>query len=119
MKKRFLFVNQHPPYGTLKAKEALDALLMASAFEQTISVLFLGDGVFQLLKNQAPQSIGSKNISANISALPIYDVNAIFVDEQDLTERGLTSDNFILPVKALSSAQVAQLIQQQDIVLSF
>jgi tRNA 2-thiouridine synthesizing protein C len=119
MKKRFLFINHKPPYGSFAAKESLDALLMASAFEQTIQVLFLGDGVFQLKKDQQRQAIATKNIAANLAALAVYDIKDIFVAKTDLTSRGLTTDDLILPVKALSTEQVSQLMNNQDVILSF
>lgn len=119
MKKRFLFINQHPPYGTFKAKEALDALLMASVFEQTIQVLFLGDGIFQLKKDQQAKAIGVKNVASQLAALSVYDINDIFVAEHDLSARGLSVDDLIIPVKTLSQAEVSDLCENQDIILSF
>lgn len=119
MKKRFLFVNQHPPYGSFKAKEALDALLMASAFEQTIQVLFLGDGVFQLKKDQNTKLRHTKNIASNLSALAVYDIHDVFVAEKDLSARGLTVNDLILTVTALSQAEISRLCENQDIILSF
>ena len=119
MKKRFLFINNKPPYGSLAAKESLDALLMASAFEQTIQVLFLGDGVFQLKKEQVRQAINTKNIASQLTALAVYDITDIFVAEADLTNRGLTADDLILPVKTLSTDEVSHLMNNQDVILSF
>ncbi|MEJ2418879.1 MAG: DsrE family protein, partial [Exilibacterium sp.] len=44
-KKKILVVNRHPPYGSSLAKESLDAVLAASAYEQDIGILYIGDGV--------------------------------------------------------------------------
>ena len=45
--KRFLFVNRRAPYGTGYAAEMLEAVLIAAAFDQSVHLAFLDDGVFQ------------------------------------------------------------------------
>jgi len=47
-----LFVMTQAPYGNSLAKESLDALLASGVFEQEVSALFTGDGVWQLIKDQ-------------------------------------------------------------------
>ncbi len=49
--KRFMYVNRKAPYGTIYALESLEMVLVAAAFEQDVSMVFLDDGVFQLKKN--------------------------------------------------------------------
>jgi tRNA 2-thiouridine synthesizing protein C len=117
--KQFLFINRKAPYGSFYAHEALDALLMTAAFGQHISVLFLEDGVFQLKKNQQPQDLGMKNFNANLSALPVYDVTALYVSHDALTERGLTQADLILPVTLLDNIAIHDLMAKQDVTLSF
>src|SRR5690625_1703232 len=48
----------------------------------------MDDGVFQLLKNQDPQKLQQKSLSANLSALPLYEVENLFVHSESLTMRG-------------------------------
>ncbi len=50
--KKLLFISRHAPYGSSLARDALDAVLASSAYDQQLSLLFMDDGVFQLLKNQ-------------------------------------------------------------------
>ena len=57
IKKRFMIVNHRPPHGTLHAWESLDLTLTAAAFEQEVSVVFLDDGVYQLLAKQDTRQI--------------------------------------------------------------
>ena len=48
--KKFLYVNRRAPYGTIYALESLEVVLIGAAFEQDVSLAFLGDGVYQLAK---------------------------------------------------------------------
>ena len=52
VKKKFMFVNRKAPYGTIYALEALEVVLISAAFEQDVSLAFLDDGVYQLMKGQ-------------------------------------------------------------------
>ncbi|MCK7492950.1 MAG: sulfurtransferase complex subunit TusD [Comamonadaceae bacterium] len=49
-----LFVLRHPPHGSMNAQESLDMILAAAAFDQSVSLLFLDDGVFQLEAGTVP-----------------------------------------------------------------
>ena len=49
--KKLLFVLRQAPYGSTLAKDALDAILATSAYEQDLSIAFIDDGVFQLINN--------------------------------------------------------------------
>jgi tRNA 2-thiouridine synthesizing protein C len=117
--KKISIVQRRPPYGTSFAKEALDVVLMASAFEQEISMIFLDDAVWQLKSNQDTNVIGLKNFSATFKALELYEVKKIFVELESLQQRGVQETDLLLPVTVLSSSDLSQLLQQQDLILSF
>ena len=72
VKKKFLFVNRKAPYGTIYALEALEVVLISAAFEQDVSLAFLDDGVYELMKGQSTTSIGMKNFSPTYRALGDY-----------------------------------------------
>lgn len=120
MQKRILFISRHSPYGSSIAREALDAVLASAAYDQQISLLFMDDGVFQLLPQQDPSSIGQKSFAAMLSILPLYDVNNIFVHQQSLQSRGIEPGDIILEdAQIIDSCGVNQLLTQQDQLLSF
>ena len=56
MKYQLAFLFTQPPFGTATSREGLDALLAASAFcdEDDILIIFLDDGVFNLLEGATP-----------------------------------------------------------------
>jgi len=117
--KKILFVNTRAPYGSSMARDALDALLAASAYEQDLSVLFLGEAVFQLLRNQNPKAISMKNLAATLPVLPMYDIKQIYVQESALSSRGLSIDDLVLPAKVLGEDEIAALMDSQGAILSF
>ena len=131
--KKFMYVNRKAPYGTIYAWEALEVVLIGAAFEQDVSLAFMDDGVFQLVKGQDTTELGIKNFSPTYSALGDYDVNKIYVEKESLEARGLTVDD-LMPLKyededddwaekdsirVVTAAEMAEILEQQDVVLSF
>lgn len=131
--KRFMYVNRKAPYGTVYALESLEVVLIGAAFDQDVSLAFLDDGVFQLTKGQDTKGVGMKNFSPTYSALGDYDVTKIFVEKESLEERGLTVDDLQHltyededddwaekdSIKLVSREELAGLMEEQDVMLSF
>ena len=116
--KRFMYVNRRAPYGTIYALECLEVVLVAAAFDQDVSVVFVDDGVCQLKKNQDTTGIGMKNFSKTYGALDDYDVEKIYVEKESLDARGLTEDDLVIPVQVLAADQLRVVMAQQDVVIS-
>lgn len=116
--KRFLFILRHAPYGTAFGREGLDAILMSSAFVPT-AVLLLGDGVFQLAREQHPETLDFKNHAATFRALEQYDVRDVYVSARDLEARALTVEQLSIPVTALSDDEIRELMHDREMILSF
>ena len=116
--KRFMYVNRKAPYGTIYALECLEVVLIAAAFDQDVSVVFLDDGVCQLKKNQDTTGIGMKNFSKTFGALDDYDVEKIYVEKESLAARGLTADDLVIPVEVLAADELREVMAQQDVVIS-
>ena len=116
--KRFMYVNRRPPYGTIYALECLEVVLIAAAFDQDVSVVFVDDGVCQLKKNQDTAAIGMKNFSNTYRALDDYDVEKIYVEQESLDARGLTAEDLIIPVEIVAAENLREIMAQQDVVIS-
>lgn len=43
----------------------------------------------------------------------------LYVDKKSMEERGLIEDDLLVPVEILDEAQMAELMEQQDVILSF
>lgn len=120
--KKFLYVNRKAPYGTIYALESLEVVLISAAFDQDVSLAFIDDGVYEIKKDQkttVSSGIGVKDFSKTYRALEDYDITKLYVDQMSMEERGLTPDDFIVPVEVLDSAQMAEMMEQQDVILSF
>jgi tRNA 2-thiouridine synthesizing protein C len=117
--KKFLYLNRRAPYGTIYALESLEVVLIGAAFDQDVSLAFIDDGVYELKKNQDTTKAEMKNFSPTYRALEGYDVEKLYVDKASLEARGLTEEDLVVPVQVLDAAQMTQLMEQQDVVLSF
>ena len=117
--KRFLYVNRKAPYGTIYALESLEVVLIGAAFEQDVSLAFVGDGVYQLVKGQNTQGLEMKNFSPTFRALEDYDVTKLYVEQEALQARGLTEADLVVPVEAVSAERMAEIMDSQDVILSF
>jgi len=117
--KRFLYVNRKAPYGTIYALESLEVVLIGAAFDQDVSLAFVGDGVYQLAKGQDTKALEVKNFSPTFRALDDYDVNKIYVDEDALRARGLTEADLVIPVELVSAGRMGEIMESQDVILSF
>lgn len=117
--KKFMFVNRKAPYGTIYALESLEVVLISAAFDQDVSLVFMDDGVYQIVKGQHTKAIDVKNFSPTYRALEGYDIEKLYVDKASLDSRGLTEDDLLVDVNVLDAADMAKLMAEQDVVLSF
>lgn len=131
--KKFLYVNRKAPHGSIYALESLEVVLIGAAFEQEVTLMFIDDGVYQLLRQQDTGEIGTKNFAPTYRALGDYDVNRIFVERESLELRGLSKDD-LMPltwededddwaekdsIRVVGSAELGEIIEQQDVLLNF
>lgn len=119
MMKRICIAQRSTPYQSLQAREALDAALMISAFDQRLSLLFFDDGVYQLLAQDTPNNYHLKNVAASLAALDLYDIREVLVEQESLDSRNIKPDNLALNCKILSRDDVKRHLGAQDLVLSF
>ena len=116
---RLVLLTRHAPYGGAGPREAIDTALAAAAFDLPVTVVFDGDGVWQLVRDQAPGAIEEKNVGANLEALPLFDVEDLRVTRRALDERGLDAEDLLLPVTVLDDPALGALLRSADQVLSF
>ena len=115
--KRFMYVNRRAPHGTIYAHETLEVVLIAAAFDQDVSVVFLDDGVYQIKKDQDTTGIGIKNFTRAFRALDDYDVEKLYVERESLEARGLTAEDLMVPVEVVSTERLREIMAEQDVVL--
>lgn len=115
---RYLFILKQSPYQSNLAREALDFALASAAFDQDVSVLFMGDGIFQLLSNQQSQQ-GKKNIEKTLASLSMFDIDSIYYSHNCSLERAANPEQFSLNATNASAQDIQQLLQAADKVFSF
>ena len=131
--KKFMYLNRRAPYGTIYAWESLEVVLIGAAFDQDVSLAFLDDGVYQLVQGQDTSDVDMKNFSPTYQALGDYDVTKLYVEKESLDERGLTLED-LMPltyededddwaekdsIRVLSRAELADIMDEQDVLFSF
>lgn len=117
--KKMMFVNRKAPYGTIYALESLEVKLISAAFDQDVSVVFTDDGVFDLKKGQDTSATGMKNFSPTYRALEGYDIEKLYVDRESLDTRGLSEEELVVPVEVVSTEQLSNLMEEQEVIFTF
>ena len=115
--KKIMHVLRHAPHGTIYTYEGLEMILIMAAYEQDLSVVFIGDGIYALKKNQETSGIGIKGFSRTFMALDGYDVEKLYVDQYSLEERGLTVEDLVVDVEVMSSAEIGRRMKEQDVII--
>ncbi len=116
--KKVLVIHTQPSFNNLAGKEALDLSLILGSYEQDVSVVFYGQGVFQTLAHQDAESILQKDYISTIKALDIYDIENVYVDTNSLESYGLKNSERLNNVKCLNRQEFLSLKDNAEIVFT-
>ncbi|WP_193164386.1 sulfurtransferase complex subunit TusC [Microbulbifer hainanensis] len=120
MANRTLAICRQAPYGSALAREGLEAVLAAAAMDQSPELLFVNDGVFQLLDGQEPAAIEQKSLQRNLQALPMFGVETLHVCKLSLSQRGIDPAQLqITGAEIVLVVDVGKFIAGFDIALNF
>jgi tRNA 2-thiouridine synthesizing protein C len=117
--KTISILNTSAPFGQSNAKDALDVALIMGTYEQITHLFFQGDGVWQLVKNQQPESIQVKDFLKTFAAFEFYDLENIYVCKQSLNTRNLPESFHIDNVQVLDKTDFSKKLTASDLVLRF
>jgi tRNA 2-thiouridine synthesizing protein C len=118
MARSMLIITRQAPWAGPSAREALDIALAGGAFELPLGLLFLDDGVFQLAPAQDAAALQQKDLTANLQALPMFGVDALYASARSLDERGLAEAGLSLAVEVLDDAALGALLNRYDHVIT-
>jgi tRNA 2-thiouridine synthesizing protein C len=104
--------------NTVHAQEALDSVLVAGVFDQSVSLLFKDEGVWQLATRESGGKHTSDKTIETVLSLADYEVRALYVCEHSLSSRNLSQEDLLVPVEVLNIEQQTQLISRQDAVIN-
>ena len=118
-----LFIQSTSPQQGIGNQEGLDPALMGSAFTEC-ALLFLGEGVLQLLRHQVPgeankMSLKDEDTFLNEQALKNYGIAEVFCCQMSLEERHLEACQLMLPVTLVTGDAIHALISRYDKTLCF
>ena len=119
MAKSLLLVNRQAPWSGLGAREMLDIAFAGGAFDLPVGLLFLDDGVLQLQPRQSPVQLEQKDLCANLQALPMFGVEALYVCAHSLRERGMHGRPLAMTASVLDTQQIRELFARYDQVMTF
>lgn len=112
-------INSKGPWDGDDARNALDMIMMAVSLDQDVQVIFLHDGVYQLLAQQA-QALETKNPLVKYRILAdVFEMESLYVLDSALSERNLQSVPLAVNVERIDTERCNQLLQQSDKVVRF
>lgn len=117
------------PHGSIYVQEAIEVMFIVASYGMDLSVVFLDDGVLALKDGQDTSELGIKGFVASLGALTDFEVTQVYVDEQSLNDRNLSSADLVFigedeeteePVKAQvkSSEEIAKMMAEQNSIMS-
>lgn len=118
-RKSILVVSRHAHPGSSLPRSALDTALAAAAFDQPVTLLFLGEGVLQLLPGQDSGAAGVRNLRKVLDSLPLYEIETVYVDAAAAAAFGLQRDALPPQTEWLDAAGMQALLARHDHVLGF
>lgn len=114
-----VFILRHSPYNSSLAREALDMALAFAAFDEDVALVFMGDGIYQLIDNQNTQAQGVKNIAKTLDSLALFDIEKIYVCEQSLLARLPNAEQLKPLATMITATELHSLIQSSQQVFNF
>jgi len=117
--KTIAFIFRQTPLGGSLSREAIDMALATASFDQNVKVIFLGDGVWQLIKSQAGTSMMPKRISKMLSSFEMFGIDSVHVDEQSLAARAIDINTLIDTIPLQITSDITRVIDSANHVVTF
>ncbi|CAD5258351.1 MULTISPECIES: sulfurtransferase complex subunit TusC [Halomonadaceae] len=114
-----LVIIRHAPHSSNWLREGLDAALVAAAFGQPVHLLFMGQGIMALLKEQGSGAPGQKATLPTIDMLEMYDIDKLWVTEEALQGMHLSADSLVEGITLIADQEIPGLLQQHTQILNF
>ncbi|RRV04415.1 sulfurtransferase complex subunit TusC [Pseudomonas sp. v388] len=118
MPKSLLIVSRQSPWSGPSAREALDIVLAGGAFDLPIGLLFMDDGVFQLVPQQNAAALEQKDLTANLRALDMFGIDDLYACGRSLDERGLAGIVAQSAIICKQGAELSALMDSYDQVIT-
>ena len=119
MEKKIGIVNRQAPHGRSHAREGLDLTLALSAYNESLSVFFIDDGVYHLLKKHQADGILQKDFQPMLKMFDLYDIEQVYVCAESLVKRNISVEQLVIKTELLSAEEIKLHLAEQDQLMSF
>ena len=116
---KVLYIFTTAPYSNAVGQEGLDAVLVGTAFELDISILFIHNGVFQIKQGQDNSGSELKQVTKTFKALGDFGVDKLYAFDTSLAAAGLSKEQFCVDVEIVEHQFIRDLINQSIRVFTF
>lgn len=113
------FIFRSAAHGCASGREGLDAALATSALNEEIGIFFIGDGVYQLLEEQAPAAILQRHYAPTFGLFELYDIENVYICRQALAERGLSQASLVITPQVLALDELQARLAEYSVRLNF
>jgi tRNA 2-thiouridine synthesizing protein C len=111
-----LWIIDSLPLSTEKAREDLDVIFMLAAFDIKITLLFIEQGIFQLLNTDHSQ-IKQRAFTPLLMACKDYEIENLYVLNESLIRFNLTPNDFTMPISLIYQKDLAKLRASVDYII--
>ncbi|WMS88083.1 sulfurtransferase complex subunit TusC [Pleionea litopenaei] len=108
----------HTPYGSDASRELLDMALAHATFGHQVSLVFSGEGIFNLLPDQLAKPAGRKEFTRLFKGLDLYDIEKLYVVNDDLDALNLKQDQLIDGIEPIKLGSLGALFAANNQVIS-
>jgi tRNA 2-thiouridine synthesizing protein C len=116
--KKYLIIFQQTPFASSDSLEGLELCLALSAFNQAVSLLFMGESVLQLLDNKKTEFTAHKDFTKTFAGLDLFDIDQVYSEQAAMEKYKLDAETLNITPAPLTRQQIAALITQHDVILT-
>ncbi|MCF6193648.1 MAG: DsrE family protein [Kangiellaceae bacterium] len=92
-----------------KFKESIDLGLVCAAFDHKVNLIFVGDGIYNLISHQSNSGINDKNQLDILKGLEFYEIDSILVEQESLEKVNISQSHLINQAEIKSRIEIKQL----------
>ena len=110
-------IQRQSPYNSSGGREALDLTLALAAVEHQLTVIFSGDGIYQLLPLNLNSDFSLNRYQQGFKLFGLYEIEQLYVCQHSMQQRQITLEDLSFAAKQLDTIAMQQLLaKQQQIV---
>ncbi|MEM2869234.1 MAG: DsrE family protein [Thermoplasmata archaeon] len=115
-----MLLFRRPPYGSVYPAEGLRVAKAILAFQVCLRVVFIEDGVYNLVRGQGGGELGFGDLGAAFAELSGMGLGELCVVGVDLEARGLRLEELVgAPIRIITPEELRGMIEEARAVVPF